>query len=394
MLLHWVWFATLPNISLRQKLSLLKHFSGPEDIYYTDSFPELPPQIAEALENKDLTLARSVVKGCAEKQVSILTMADAGYPSRLRNIPDPPLVLYYKGVLPNLEGQPVVGVVGTRKATAYGMNTARRISRQLALCGGLVVSGGAAGIDTAALQGAVATGRQTVTVLGCGVNVVYPKSNRDLFVQIAKNGCLISEYLPDSQPKPWQFPERNRIISGLSDGVLVVEAPEVSGALITARDAFEQGRDVFAVPGNIDVVTCAGSNALLQEFAKPVFSGWDVLKDYAPLYPDAVEKRDEQMPNFSRLQVAEMPIFPTETQAADKKLVDNPNGNAYSDLEYKPSRQEAEILACLDGTPKPVDDVIAQTGLPAAEVLRILTTLALKGVVQNHPGRFVSVNHR
>ena len=211
MLVHWVWYATLPNLSLQQKLTLLEHFPSPEDIFYSERFPGRPDKIAQALENMDLTFARNILRVCGETQVSVLAMTDSAYPSRLRNISDPPLVLYYKGALPDFEGQPVIGVVGTRKATAYGMNNAREFSRQIARCGGLVVSGGAGGIDTAALQGAAQTGRQTVAVLGCGVNVVYPASNRDLFTQISKNGCLISEYPPDTEPRTWQFPERNRI---------------------------------------------------------------------------------------------------------------------------------------------------------------------------------------
>lgn len=396
LLIHWVWYATLPNVSLKQKLELLQHFSGPEDIFDTPSFHhmhQIPVQIGKALENKDLTMARSVIKCCEEKQIGILTMADAGYPSRLKSISDPPLVLYYKGVLPDFEGRPVIGVVGTRKATGYGMNVARVISREIATCGGLVISGGAGGIDTAALHGAGSIGHQTVAVLGCGVNVVYPKTNRELFTQISKNGCLISEYLPDSEPKVWQFPERNRIISGLSNGVLVVEAPVVSGALITARNAAQQGRDVFVVPGNVGVATCQGSNALIGDIAKPVFNGWDILKEYAPLYPYAVQNREVQKPNFSRRYLAETVDIPGINKSAQKKPIDNPGSNAYSDLECKLSQQEKTVLRCLDLNPKPVDSVITQTGLPAPEVLRILTTLALKGMVVNHPGRMVSANY-
>ncbi len=394
MLVHWVWYATLPNLALRQKLTLLEHFPSPEDIFYSEHFPELPDNIAQALENKDLTLARSILKVCGETQVSILAMTDSAYPSRLRNIPDPPLVLYYKGALPDFEGQPVIGVVGTRKATAYGMNNARDISRQIARCGGLVVSGGAGGIDTAALQGAAQTGRQTVAVLGCGVNVVYPASNRDLFTQISKNGCLMSEYPPETEPRVWQFPERNRIISGLSDGVLVVEAPEGSGALITARAAFAQGRDVFAIPGNIGVPTCAGSNALLQEQATSVSSGWDVLKRYADLYPDVTPAGMEPKVDYSRVRVAQPVSYPAQNTRLDKKAIDNPGINAYSVLDNSLTEQEKSILSCLSGSPVAVDDVIARAGLPATEVLRILTALALKGLVTNHPGRLVSANYR
>lgn len=397
MLIHWIWYATLPKLTLRQKKEILEHFSTPEDVFYTDRFDHianLSPQAAEALENKDLSLARSVIKRCAEKQISILTMADAAYPARLRNISDPPLVLYYKGALPDFEGQPVISVVGTRRATAYGMNNARNISRQIAACGGLVVSGGAGGIDTAALQGALETGRQTVAVLGCGVNVVYPKTNRFLFERISQSGCILSEYLPDAEPKPWQFPERNRIISGLANGVLVVEAPEKSGALITARDAFDQGRDVFAVPGNIGVETCVGSNALLQEYAAPVFSGWDVMKHYADLYPEVEEVRETVPGNFAPPRVAQTRDFPVNNIPDQKKSVDNLPKNAYIDQDNNLSQQEQAVLACLSSQPKSVDAVIAEAQLPAATVLRILTSLALKGVVNNHPGRLVSANNR
>ncbi|MBR7121923.1 MAG: DNA-processing protein DprA [Oscillospiraceae bacterium] len=352
--------------------------------------PEITGEMAQALKDKDLAPAKAVIKSCGEKQIGIVTIGDVSYPSRLRNITDAPLVLYYKGVLPDFDGQPVISVVGTRKASAYGLKNAERLSKQIAACGGLVVSGGAAGIDTMALKGALEAGKQTVAVFGCGVDVVYPKTNRQLFVKIAEHGCLIAEYPPGTEPKPWQFPERNRILSGLADGVLVVEAPEKSGALITARNAFDQGRDVFVVPGNIDVATCTGSNALLQDCGAAVFSGWDVVKEYASIYPEAVENRKSEAPI---LMVAEEISIPrAET---DKKYIDNSGPSAYSDLENilsTLSEQEKAIYLCLDSTARPADEVIAQVGLPAAVVLGVLTKLAIKGVVTNHPGGLVSAN--
>lgn len=397
MLIHWIWYTMLPKLSAQQKLTLLERFSDPEDIYYTESFdhvPEISPELAELLENKDLTQAQKVMKQCAEKKISILTIRDAAYPSRLRNIHNPPLVLYYKGILPDFESQPVIGVVGTRKASAYGMNNARQMSAQIAACGGLVVSGGADGIDTMALQGALDAGKQAVAIFGNGVDVIYPRGNRALFAKIEENGCLISEYLPGTEPRPWRFPERNRIISGLSNGVLVVEAPERSGALITAKDAFEQGREVYAVPGNIGVATGAGSNKLLQDYAAAVLSGWDVLKNYASQYPGVAQRQVPLQVTADRpaatLQVAQARTFPE----IDKKAVDNPVNSHYSDLENACSGlndREQQIIASLRSDPRPVDDVIAQVGLPAAEVLSILTKLALKGLVTNHPGRLVSV---
>ena len=394
MLIHWIWYATLPGLSLRQKHGVLEHFSDPEDIFHADRFDHLSgmtPDIANALKNKDLSKAKSVIKQCGEKHISILTLQDAAYPSRLRNTDDAPVVLYYKGVLPDLEGQPVISVVGTRKASAYGVKNAREMSRQIAVCGGLVVSGGAEGIDAAALQGAMDAGTQVVAVLGFGADVVYPSKNRQLFARIEENGCLLTEYVPGTGVKPWQFPERNRIISALANGVLVVEAPERSGALITARKAFEQGRDVYAVPGNIDIATCVGSNALLQDYAQAVMTGWDVLKNYAGLYP-GVEKCAAELHSSSQLKVAQTPKLPALRTDTDKKDIDNPKDNAYSVLENntKLTEQEKQILACLDSTPRPVDDVIAQLGMPAGKLLSALTMMALKGVVVNHPGRLVS----
>ncbi len=392
MLIHWIWYAMLSGVSARQKLKLLERFSDPEDIYYTqnfDSVPDVTAEMAEALENKDLSSAQSVQKTCGEKNIGILTFRDAAYPNRLRNIHQPPLVLYYKGVLPDFERQPVIGVVGTRKASAYGLHNTRTFSREIAACGGLVVSGGAYGIDTMALEGALEAGKQTVAVLGCGVDVIYPRTNRALFDRIEEHGCLLSEYVPGTGVKPWQFLERNRIISGLSHAVLVAEAPEKSGALNTAKNAFEQGREVYVIPGNIGVASGLGSNKLLQDYGRAAFSGWDVLKDFAPQYPDTVQMRSVEIKPIPPVQVAQLSKIPYP----DKKDIDNGAPSTYSVLntgDSKLSPQERQVLACLDSIPRPVDDVIARAQLPAAEVLGILTKLALKGMVLNHPGRLVS----
>lgn len=411
MLIHWIWFATLPQLKIGQKLALLQRFSDPEEIFHTaeaacTQVEDLTQEGRKALCDGDLSLAQKILKECSEKSISILTFGDAAYPRRLKNIADPPLVLYYKGVLPDFESVPVVAVVGTRKATAYGLTTARNMSAQIAACGALVISGAAHGIDAMAMEGAMDAGSKVVGVLGCGVDIVYPKSNSRLFKQVLENGCLMSEYPPGTQPFAWNFPRRNRILSGIASGVLVVEAPEVSGALITARQALEQGRDVFAVPGNIDVTTCTGSNALLQEGASAVFTGWDVVREYEPQYPDAVAKRDVQ---WSEKAVAPLQAEQTvvkvaqersvlekhsrASHASDKKDIDNPAQSNYSGIGTQVaalSQDEKQILACLDSQPRPVDAVIAQVNMPASKVLGSLTMLALKGIVVNHPGKRVS----
>ena len=288
MLVHWIWYASLRGLSLQQKLKLMCRYTDPEDIYNTDfeSDLSLSAEAMAALGDKDLTKSREILKRCSQLRIQIVTYRDAAYPAKLKHISDPPLVLYYKGQLPDFDMQPVVGVVGTRKASLYGKSNAYTMGSSLAACGAMVVSGGAAGIDTEALRGAMTAKLPTVAVLGTGVDVVFPASNRGLFEKIADNGCLISEYPPGTTAQKWHFPERNRIISGLSDALLVVEAPEKSGALITARLALEQGREVYAMPGGVNLAYSAGSNQLLQEGASAASTGWDILKHYESRFPE------------------------------------------------------------------------------------------------------------
>lgn len=391
MLIYWIWFAELKKLNIQQKQWLLEHFRDPEDIYHAseealEAIEGMTPEILSALEDKSLEDAQHIVKDCAAKGIGILAFGDTCYPARLRNTFDAPVVLYYRGILPDWEARPVLGIVGTRKATPYGVNTARRFGRQIAACGALVVSGGAFGIDTMAMQGALEAGCPVVGVLGCGVDVVYPKSNGQFFAQVAEKGCLLSEYPPQTQPAPWQFPARNRIISGMSNGILVIEAPEKSGALNTAHHAMDQGRDVFVVPGNVDVPSCAGSNALLQEQAMTALSGWDVVKEYEAFYPGKVQKKDP--PAVAQ----EIPIpgeRDEQKQKADKKSIDKEENTTYSVVNNPlPALSEAEqaVLALIDREGSLMDEVIAQADLPAGTVKSILTKLTLKKLIVNRPG--------
>lgn len=387
MQIHWIWFAGLNKISAAQKIALLERFSDPEEIFALGAAAlkqteAVTDQMLQEMNTKDLSAAEKIVKICADKGIDIITFADKAYPARLRNIYDPPMVLYCKGALPNTEAVPVIGVVGTRKATAYGLSVARDMSRQIAACGGIVISGGAGGIDTLALQGALEMEKSVVAVLGCGVDICYPKENKRLFDRIPEKGCLISEYAPGTRPYSWNFPRRNRIISGMSNGVLVVEAPEKSGALITAREALEQGRDVFVVPGNINVAACAGSNALLQGYAMAVFTGWDILQEYQQMYPGAVQKREVpahiREAEYTPAKVAQQPAKPQQ------------EGGPVSAKPIELTADEEIVAKCLTQEPRQVDEIIAQLKLPAAKVMSILTMLTVKGVVRSHPGKRVS----
>ncbi len=418
MLLHWIWLAHRPGVSDRMKGSLLQHFRDPEDIYFADGeayrhVEGLTAEAAQALQDKDLSSAETVLEVCRQEKLYILTIQDAAYPSKLKNIADPPILLYYKGQLPDFDALPVIGVVGTRKASAYGMQTAKRMGYQIAKCGGIVVSGMAYGIDGMAMSGALTAGQMTVGVLGCGGDIVYPLSNRALFRDVESYGCILSEFAPGTPPAKWTFPKRNRIISGLSNGVLVVEAPEGSGALITANHALEQGRDVFVVPGNIDQPGFVGSHRLLRDGATLVSSGWDILSEYEALYPDKIRKDNtpshqtvypdevaKAQPELEKNlpKVAQKAKLPGKSgslkKILEKKSIDNGPSEAYSDVntvQPKLSDQEQIIVDALQSGQRLVDDVIAETGLTTGKILALLTMLELKGIVKRLPGKRISL---
>ncbi len=406
MLIHWIWLATRPHMNDRDRLAVLSHFGNPEDIYFADSaayteVPEMTQQIADSLKEKDLHEAGDILRQCVDLGIHICTFNDGAYPSRLKNIADPPMVLYYVGHLPDLDGTPVIAAVGTRKASPYGMNVAKRIGGQLARCGAIVVTGMAEGIDGAAAAGALTAGGTVVGVLGCGVDVVYPACNRGLFADVERRGCLMSEFSPGTEPFKWNFPRRNRIMSGLSNGVLVVEAPEKSGALITARQAADQGRDVFVVPGNVDVPTCIGSNALMREGAIPVRNGWDVVSEYLNLYPDKI-RRDTSFVQPAGYtgeekmepKVAQTPKKPTKTaESAEKEQkdsIDKQPPQPYYDIQALSGTQRTIAQLLLSGE-QLVDDVIANSQMPAGEILSQLTLMEIQGIVVRKPGKRVAL---
>ncbi len=401
MLIHWIWLANRPGLNSRQLRSVLEAYGDAEDVFFAResdfaALEDLPAECILALGDKNLTQAEEILKKCADKGIRLCAYGEGDYPARLRQIADPPLVLYYKGKLPQTEEAPVIAAVGTRKASVYGQSVAQRMGFQIAKCGGILVSGLAQGIDGKAMEGALLAGGSVVGVLGFGADLIYPKSNRHLFEETAKSGCLLTEYPPETPPYKWNFPRRNRIISGLSNGVVVVEAPEKSGALITARQAAEQGRDVFVVPGNVDVDTFVGSNALLRDGAIPVRNGWDVLAEYAHLYPRAVRRSEaEELPKEARC-VAQRPLTPADG-APPEKISGRPVGNkpktAYNEVQKqmpKLSDEERCIVELLT-EPRLVDDVIEQAELPAARVLAALTMLQIKGIVRSLPGKRVEL---
>lgn len=396
MLEHWLWLAHRPGIDGHTKVLLLQYFLTPEEVYAASErelsdFPGLSASGRQSLRDKSLEQYEAALKICTREGIRILTYSDKEYPKRLKSIYDPPLVLYYKGTLPAFDGIPVIGVVGTRGCSLYGTSAAAQLGSQISVCGGLVVSGLAEGIDAAAMKGALQAGFPTVGVLGTGADVIYPRSNRELFARTEQNGCILSEFLPGTGAFKWNFPRRNRLISGLSVGVVIVEAPEKSGALHTARAALEQSRDVFAVPGNIDMPSFSGSNRLLREGAYPVCSGWDVMSEYTSLFPDKIRRADCPQPEKKTAEPRQVPQpQKRERETAPGKIdIDKKPAAAYSDLKAKLqglSQQEQAIADCLMDGERLTDDVIAATKIPSGQFLRLLTMLEIKGVITRLPG--------
>ncbi len=286
--------------------------------------------------------------------IRLVTLVDPEYPSLLREIDDPPFALYVRGKLP-LNTACTIGIVGTRRGTQYGKLVAARLASQLALKGIIVVSGLAAGIDAAAHQGALDVGGHTVAVLGCGLDVSYPKTNQPLFERIAVEGTAMSEYSLGTRPAKWTFPQRNRILSGLCRGVVVVQAPARSGSLITARLALEQGREVFAVPGNITTATSAGTNGLIRQGAKIVETIDDVLEEF----PDLRSMADRA---------------PTVEEAEEPSL----------------GVRERRVYDLISLDPVHVDDIIARADLSPTEASHVLLLLQLEDLIAEvDGGRYV-----
>ncbi len=391
---YWIWLSECKGLTNRSRALLLDHFGSPEDAYYADAaeyalVEGLAKKQLELLADKSTAAADKILGDCQRLGLRVLTMQDADYPARLRNIFEPPCVLYVKGTLPAFDEEVAVAMVGTRACTPYGTSCAEKLAYGLARQGALVVSGAARGIDSAAHRGALRAGGVTVAVLGNGLDVVYPEENASLYRDIAAAGALLSEYPPGTAAEGWHFPIRNRIISGLCLATVVVEAPlERSGALITANTALEQGRDVFAVPGPIDAPMSRGCNRLIADGAGLVSEGWDVLREYESRYPHKIlgervelphtlgyQARTEQEDARREAPPAKAETLPTLDLSADHGLTDD----------------QLALLRALREGEKQVDDLIELTQIPTRRVLSALTMLELDGYAAQNGGKRFSL---
>ena len=291
--LYWIWLSERCGIASKAFGRLAIRYDDPFELYRMEEeeleqLEGIGSALKSRLADKSLESAYASLRYCKENGVQILSYADGRYPARLRTIEDPPVLLYVLGRLPDLNRRLCVGMVGTRSMSEYGRQSAYKISYELAAAGAVIVSGMALGVDGVAACGALSGGGETVAVLGCGISVVYPKEHAHLMKEIAKSGAGLTEYPPNERPSGYHFPIRNRIISGLCQGVLVVEGAVGSGALITAKTAVHQGRELFALPGKINESNSEGPNELIRNGARVALSADDILRHYDFLYHDTL----------------------------------------------------------------------------------------------------------
>ena len=448
--LKWIWLAEKCGAGSPEVLKLVEKIGSIEDIYAADydrySEAGISERLCEDLCDKDTHKAQKIVSYCQMADVGILTYESQNYPTSLRSLKNPPAVLYYIGTLPDFNKNLCIAIVGTRTMSEYGMRSAYKIAYEVASSGAVVVSGMALGIDGIASCAAIAARGKTVAVLGCGIEIAYPKEHKKLRDIIRQNGAVITEFAPGTEPRGMNFPVRNRIISGLCQGTVVIDADKDSGSMITAKNAILQGRDVYAVPANIDSENSSGTNSLIRDGAQAVLSGNDIVRNYAYIYRDrlnvmkminseknsgfnadvvknmgiALKIRPETQKNTdysavkraekgkksdvgSETGINEMPKFKTVQKKVEERNAEPPK-NAEPSFEIPKEAtarsggdDSAKVLEKLSEKQRkifdemPLDravtvDYLTKTGFALGEVISALTVLEIKGLVASLPG--------
>ena len=390
---YWVWLSAQTGVSPAAKAALLRHYGDAETAFFAPAgefgrIKGISAGDAAVLESRDMSRVEDILAGCRQLDIRSVTMQDADYPERLRNIFAPPAVIYVKGKLPELDDEAAIAVIGTRKASPYGLKMGSRLAGEIVRCGGIVISGLTSGVDAAAARGALLADGVCIGVLGTSHDMEKGSLARDVCVK----GALISEYPPGTQPLRSHFRDRNRISAGLSVGVAVVEAPEKSGALLFAAEANDQGKEIFAVPGNADAPNSAGTIALMQEGAKPVRTGWDILCEFADLFPGKLRQAEAaEMPENGKNHAETGEKEPEDA----KKGIDKEKSRGYIDLKEQLARlseEQLKIISAIDKGASHIDDVIENTGLSTPKVLAQLTVLEIKGFIRRDPGKRISLN--
>lgn len=364
---YWLALSRVKGIGRLNYKSLIDEFKEPEAIFEApvkrlEEIPGIGKKTALNIKNfREWSLVEKEIGLIKKHGVKFLTLSDTGYPETLLSIVDPPPYLYVKGAICKDDNN-AIAIVGTRIPTPYGLATSERISRELAGLGITIISGMARGIDSAAHRGALAAKGRTIAVLGCGVDRVYPSENKKLYEQIVSNGAVISEFPIGASPLPENFPQRNRIISGLAKGVLVAEASLRSGSLITARLALDYGRDVFALPGSVTSSQSKGTNNLIKQGAKLVEDARDILEEIS----------------------LNMSVGQGLSPAATIKGCHI--AGATNEIRPRLSSDEEKIINLLD-EPCLIDTLIQKTGFTAQRASALLLDMELKGLIQQQAGK-------
>lgn len=450
--LKWIWLAEKCGAGSTELLRIIDKLGSINDIFDADydAYCEVgvSERLCEDLCDKDLGSAVKILSYCQSAGISVLTYDCENYPASLRNLKDPPAVLYCAGEFRDFNKKLCISVVGTRTMSEYGMRAAYKIAYEVAASGAIVVSGMALGIDGIASSAAIAARGKTVAVLGCGIDIVYPKAHKTLADAIKRHGAIITEFPPATEPRGINFPIRNRIISGLSQGTVVVDAAIDSGALITAKTAILQGRDIYAVPANIDSENSSGTNSLIRDGAQAVLCGNDVIRNYMYIYRDRLnsavlmrsdsrseidfdfvsrlgvsfktsqsgtkktfadgvpigkkptaDKKDvpEKKSSAPKAHVEKAEAEKPKTETAAKKVPEEKPESYFAQKAEKKGDNSAAVLEKLSEKQRkifdemPLDravtvDYLTKTGFALGEVISALTVLEIKGLVSSLPG--------
>lgn len=387
--------------------NLLSVFKRPDKIYNATQedlkkLDFLTEKDITSLKRTSLERAENILNDCNQMKIKVVCFDDEKYPKRLKNIYGAPMVIYVLGNIDGIDEQVTISVVGTRVASEYSMKTMKRLCNDLVKCDVLLISGCAVGIDSVAHQSAVENNKRTIAVLGCGLDINYPVENRDLKVEILRNGgALISEYPPKTAVKGSNFPIRNRIISALSCGVLIGQAPYRSGALITANYALEQGKDVFCIPPrDIYDKKYSGVSSLIRDGATSVFGAEDILYEYLNDYPEKLNL--EKIILNTKYKKSEVKMLVEKYLPKDNKKKNIKTSDIQDIMEYKKTRKKEILQNCsedhkkifylLTETPQIIDDIVIKSEMPMAKVSMILLELEMRGLITSHSGGIYTAN--
>ena len=384
----WIWLQNTLGVKARVD-DILAYFKTPKNLYEAGETEwrlsgVLTSNQIQRLADSSLDGAFEIMEQCLKYRIKIITPHHDDFPKGLKDLNDMPTVLYTWGDLSRIRDTVCISVVGTRKATQGSLEVAKNLSASLANAGATVVSGGALGIDTAAHTGALYAQGKTVAVLGCGLLSPYLLENRPLRQRIARTGAVVSEFPPTKGADRTTFPIRNRIISGMSVGTVVIEAGERSGSLITASLAISQGRDVFAVPGDMVSSCYNGANKLIQDGARPIFCAKDVLEEYSYIYPDILDLSKAQVPIFSSQQKGQTNA---QNQGLKSQAMAQQKPVAKKALVDSLSKTACSIYAQFGDEPLHINDIAQQTNIEINAILSALTELEILGYISLVQGR-------